>query len=60
MDLLIKNVDYPVEPSENKICGNCVHNTYDNGDFLCNNKNSDNYGCYVAYDDSCEDWEEKC
>lgn len=43
----------------NKVCGNCVHNTYDNGDFLCGNECSDNYGCYVAYDDSCEDWEEK-
>ena len=43
----------------NEICGKCVHNTYDNGDFLCGNTNSDNYGCYVAYDDSCEDWEEK-
>ena len=43
----------------NEICGNCEHNTYDNGNFLCNNKNSDNYGCYVAYDDSCVDFEEE-
>ena len=43
----------------NKICENCAHNTYDNGDFLRGNECSDNYGCYVAYDDSCENWEEK-
>lgn len=47
------------EQMENKICGNCVHNTYGNGDFLCGNENSDNYGCYIAYDDSCEDFEER-
>lgn len=48
-----------IQKMNNKICGNCAHNTYDNGDFICGNENSDNYGVPTFYDDSCVDFEEE-
>lgn len=41
-----------------RVCGNCKYNTIEDEEFCCNNESSDNYGCFTAYDDSCEDWEE--
>ena len=40
-------------------CGTCRFNSYEYGEFSCSNTDSDNYGIPTAYDDSCEDWEEK-
>ena len=49
-----------------KQCGTCKYNTpeYEGGtrevkDFYCDNEESECYGLPTAYDDSCEDWEEK-
>ena len=55
-----------------KICGTCIHHKHiytnfkkergeiiiDDG-WVCINDNSANAGCYTAYDDTCDDWEEK-
>lgn len=40
-------------------CGECQHNTYDKKEkcYVCNNKDSENYGLRTAYDDSCEEFE---
>ena len=50
--------------SEEQVCGRCKYNLYSprekqKGQFYCDNEDSDNYGCPVAYDDECEDWEEE-
>lgn len=41
-------------------CGNCKYNSCSGRDkFYCGNKESDNYGTPTAYDDVCEDYEDK-
>lgn len=47
-----------------EICGNCKYNkrTYDghcNAEFCCDNEESDYYAVPTAYDDTCDDWEER-
>lgn len=49
---------------EKHVCGVCEYNrpTLKNGKlcgFHCGNEESDYYGCGTAYDDKCEEWEEK-
>ena len=43
------------------ICGECRYNRYDREDdaFFCGNEESDNYSCMTAYDDGCNEGEEK-
>ena len=46
----------------NKACGTCKHREYDGtvDDWMCNNRESDNYVLYMPYEyDECDDWEEK-
>lgn len=40
-------------------CGECAFNTYEDGEFVCGNEDSENYGLPTAYNDSCEEGEEK-
>jgi len=42
-------------------CGACKYNRYDPVEqaYYCDNQESDNYGVFTAYDDNCEDFEEK-
>lgn len=45
---------------EECICGHCVwHRKHPNGDWYCNNENSENYILETAYDDGCDDFEER-
>jgi nuclear transport factor 2 (NTF2) superfamily protein len=41
-------------------CGNCeFHKMMDNGEWGCNNMESDNYGCETEFSDYCIDHEER-
>ncbi len=42
-------------------CGTCTFSKYDGElyDFVCTNKDSENYGLSVAYTDRCDEQEEK-
>ena len=52
---------------EIKLCGECnwnqaVREWYGgrwHWRFFCDNEDSDNYGSPTAYDDGCDDWEER-
>jgi len=45
--------------NEEKVCGTCRwHNWDDDVDYICDNHDSDNYGDYIFYHDTCEEWEE--
>ena len=46
---------------DKQVCGNCKWNAYDreeNG-FYCSNNDSEYESVWTAYDDTCEEWEEK-
>nr|DAJ92736.1 MAG TPA: Protein of unknown function (DUF1284) [Caudoviricetes sp.] len=38
-------------------CGTCRWHKYDDIDFACSNEESDGYGEYTMYEDSCDCWE---
>lgn len=41
-------------------CGTCKYNEFDyEGQWCCINSDSEAYGLFNAYDDSCEEWEDK-
>lgn len=41
---------------EDMICGKCVyHRKHPNGEWYCNNDNSEAYMCETGWDDSCTD-----
>lgn len=42
---------------EERICGKCINHRYSDGEWICNNPDSECYGCYTEYRDSCTDWE---
>lgn len=46
---------------ENECCGSCTYSEYDReeGQWGCVNPESEGYGLLTAYDDGCEEWEEK-
>lgn len=42
-----------------KCCGTCGWHKYDDDvDFICSNEESEGYGEYTMYEDSCDCWEE--
>lgn len=47
--------------SREQCCGTCIYNNYNRqeGAWECINADSEGYGLLTAYDDSCEEWEEK-
>ena len=40
-------------------CGTCKYNSWDDGVYICGNPEGEYYGAMTAYDDGCEDYEEK-
>lgn len=40
-------------------CGNCRWHLCDNGDWFCNNQNSDMYEEFTEYNDECDSFEER-
>ena len=46
---------------QDKVCGTCIYNVFDGdcNEFVCDNEQSDCYGCMTMYPDTCDGWEEK-
>lgn len=47
---------------EEKVCGTCKFNIFDHecSEFVCNNPESEGYGCGTMYSERCEEgWESK-
>lgn len=44
---------------DEKICGTCVYHRHVDGEWVCNNLESECYGCYTEYRDACNSWEER-
>ena len=43
-----------------QICGTCRFRRRDGSrEFICGNKDAETFACYVGYDDTCEDYEER-
>ena len=44
-----------------RCCGTCKCHCYANldGDWICENEESENYMCWTDYEDSCDEWEER-
>ena len=44
-----------------EVCGTCKYNKYNSYEqsYYCGNEDSDYYGIDTAYDDECEEWEDK-
>ena len=42
-------------------CGTCKHSVLDgeSNEWVCNNDESERYGEYTEYADSCEEWEDE-
>lgn len=41
------------------MCGNCIFRKYIDGEWICDNEESENYGLETGYSDDCLDCEEK-
>lgn len=48
-----------MEMSKMEKCGTCVFCKKINGEWTCDNPDSDNYGLEVEFKDVCEDYEER-
>ena len=44
---------------QDEICGLCIHHRKDDGCWVCNNPESECYGCYTEYSESCVEFEER-
>ena len=44
---------------EEQFCGSCVFHKKDGRDWICNNENSDCYGCATEYRDVCSEYQER-
>ena len=42
---------------ENEKCINCLYCQFDDGEIICSNEYSENYGDYIENDYYCEDYE---
>ena len=40
-------------------CSNCKYCRRSKGEYICNNEESDGYGCEVTTSDCCSEWEGK-
>lgn len=40
-------------------CGHCIHHRKDEGVWVCNNPESECYGCYTEYEETCDEFEER-
>lgn len=46
--------------SETKCCGQCKHHkSMAQDEFMCDKENSEGYGLSTAYDDCCDEFEER-
>lgn len=49
----------PDPPEDNRCCGNCHYHRKYNNEWECMNSDSEGCGCPTAYEDCCEEWEER-
>lgn len=42
-----------------EICGKCIHHRKEDEEWICNNPNSECWGCCTEYRDTCDDFEER-
>lgn len=42
-----------------EICGKCLHHRKEDEEWICKNPNSECWGCYTEYRDTCGDFEER-
>lgn len=47
------------EVEKEECCGFCKHHKKDGRDYICDNEESDCYGCSTMYRDYCENYEER-
>ena len=45
--------------SKEELCGTCIHHRKENEELICKNPDSECYGCYTEYRDSCDSYEER-
>lgn len=43
--------------NDEEICGKCIHHRYEYGEWVCENRDSECWGCYTEYRDTCSDFE---
>lgn len=48
-----------IVPDKERCCGTCRHHKPFAGEWGCDNEESENYALETAYDDYCEEYEEK-
>ena len=44
---------------EDENCGHCVHHRTVDGEWVCHNPESECYGCYTEYNETCDCFEER-
>lgn len=42
-----------------EICGFCTHHHKENDEWICENPDSECYGCYTEYNDDCDSFESR-
>lgn len=42
-----------------EICGTCISHRNEDGEWICNNPDSECFGCYTEYRDTCNSWDER-
>lgn len=42
-----------------EVCGKCVFHKKEDGEWVCNNEDSECYGCCTEYRDCCKDFQDK-
>lgn len=47
------------DEEQEECCGNCKYHKNDDGDWICNNPDSECYGCVTEYKDICDQQEER-
>ena len=44
---------------DEQICGKCLHHRKQDEEWICNNPDSECYGCYTEYRDGCDEYDER-
>ena len=44
---------------EDENCGHCRYHCKDDEEWICNNPDSDCFGCYTEYNEVCDDFQER-
>lgn len=44
---------------DEEICGKCIHHRKEIEEWICHNPDSECYGCYTEYRDTCDKFEDR-